>query len=261
MYAGGVHHPLWLGAVAFLLFSLGCQDASDESIAAPDAASLRALASACAPVAGTRPFATDVTDQGDPEGAGTVEICGLDGAIWWRADMDVDCDGGQGQACLSDASYLPDTATTDADGAPLDASTLPYVVVPLPWNPTGPRDADFFYCDHGLTLGGVVAAIYGDEVVYGVIGDEGPVTAEPAGADGECGAVPFAGGVVGEASYAMAAALGIDPDPNVGGVDCGPSGCPVLYILFAGEALDDPGDAAAAEAEGEQRARALLAKQ
>ena len=243
------------------LIAITCACGSQDPAEAPSAASLRAVTGSCDPVAGARLLDADVDADGAPDGAGTVEVCGLDGAVWWRADLDIDCDGGQQQACLDDDSYLPETAATDAQGAPLDASTVPYVVVPLPWDPWGPRDADFFYCDHGLVLGGVVAAVYGDEVVYGVIGDEGPVTSEPPGADGECDGAPLVGGVVGEASYAMAEALGIDPDPNSGGVDCDALDCPVTYILFAGAALPDPGDAEAAHAEGMRRARVLLGAQ
>jgi hypothetical protein len=41
---------------------------------------------------------------------------------------------------------------------------------------------------------------------------------------------------IGEASYAMASALGIDPDPSTGGVDGG-----VAYIAFTGaSAIVDP---------------------
>ena len=247
-----------LRRAAWLTAILAVASCSEEPTAGPGADELRDLTSSCTVLPGTRPFATDVGDEDAPVGSGTVDVCALEGAVWWRADLDVDCDGGQGAACLEDESYLPETAATDANDEPLDASTMPYVVVPLPWEPTGPRTSDFFYCDHGLSLGGVVAAVFEDQVAYGVIGDEGPVTGEPAEADGECTGVPFAGGVIGEASYAMARALGIDPDPNSGGVDCDATGCPVTYILFAGDPLPDPGDRDAAREQGIRRARSLL---
>jgi len=92
----------------------------------------------------------------------------------------------------------------------------------------------------------------------GVIGDEGPVTRKPTAVDGECNGEPFAGGLIGEASLAMAQALGINPDPNGGGVDCDASGCPVTYVLFSGDPLANAGDAQVAQLAGERLARALL---
>jgi hypothetical protein len=75
-------------------------------------------------------------------------------------------------------------------------------------------------------------------VEYGVFGDEGPSS------------------IIGEASYAMASSLGIDPDPSTGGVDTG-----VAYIAFTGSDAVVPviEDHAMATALGEAKARALLA--
>jgi hypothetical protein len=223
----------------------------------PDAAALLSVTDACTVIAGTQPLATDIDEDDRPSGL-AVDLCALDGAVWWRADLDVDCDGGQDAACKADASYQPETAATTAEGDPLDASTVPFVVVPLPWYPSADRSSDFYWCDQGLSMGGPVAVVYGDVVAYGVIGDEGPVTDEPVGADGECAGEPFAGGVVGEASYAMAEALGIDPDPNTGGVECGDDGaCPVTYILFEADPVEPIEDPEAAERTGIGLARTL----
>jgi hypothetical protein len=188
------------------------------------AADLLALTSACNRLAGSTDFATD-----DGE-ADTVSICTLTGAVWWRADMDIDCDGGKSAACLADPWYQPETSATDSQGQPLDASTLPYVVVPLPSN-------GFDYTAAGLQLGSVVAVVFNGQLQYGIFGDEGPQ------------------GMIGEASYAMAVLFGIDPDPATGGSDG-----PVTYIAFTGSAAvvthnEDHGEAVTV---GYQRAADLV---
>jgi hypothetical protein len=69
----------------------------------------------------------------------------------------------------------------------------------------------FNYKTAGLKMGSVVAVIYGSKVAYGILGDVGPA------------------GVIGEASYAMAQQLGLNPSPTSGGADSG-----VTYIAFTG---------------------------
>jgi hypothetical protein len=132
----------------------------------------------------------------------------MEGAVFWTADMDIDCDGRATAACNSatDRSYSPQTSAVDSAGRYLDASSLPFVVVPRPSD-------RFDYRQAGLALGSAVAVIRGGRVEYGVIGDTGPA------------------GIIGEASYAMARSLGIDPDPAAGGTDEA-----VTYIAFTGPA-------------------------
>ncbi|MGZ3416325.1 MAG: glycoside hydrolase family 75 protein [Polyangiales bacterium] len=165
------------------------------------AADLLALTTSCT-VASKSRYATD------SGGASTVDICSLPGAFFWKADMDVDCDGKRTAACSesTDPWFQPQTSFTDSTGAYLDASTLPYVVIPLP-------STRFSYTSANIRPGAVVAVIYGGKVVYGVFGDEGPSD------------------IIGEASYAMAASLGIDSNPKTGGIDSG-----VTYIVFTGAA-------------------------
>lgn len=186
---------------------------------------LLALASTCNRLPGTTDFATD---SGAPD---TVPLCTLNGAVFWQADMDIDCDGGQSAICMSDPSYQPDTSATDSQGNPLDASTLPFVVLPL--NSNG-----FTAAGAGLGLGGVVAVVYNGQLEFGIIGDRGPQ------------------GIIGEASYAMAERFGIDPDPVTGGADSG-----VTYFAFTGPSavVTKNEDHAEAQAIGEARAAALLA--
>jgi Fungal chitosanase of glycosyl hydrolase group 75 len=96
------------------------------------------------------------------------------------------------------------SAATDSKGGPLDAARLPYVVVPQ-------ASKRFDYAKAGLRLGSVVAVIYGGTLEFGIIGDLGPAN------------------IIGEASYAMAKNLGINPNPSSGGVREG-----VTYIAFTG---------------------------
>ena len=191
---------------------------------APSAAALLALTANCNAVGGDY-----ATDDGGPE---VVAICGLAGAVFWTADLDVDCDGQSSAVCNAgtDPAYQGQTSAADSNGDPLDAASLPYVVVPLP-------SVRFDYAVAGLELGSVVAVLYQGQLLYAVFGDEGPE------------------GIIGEASYAAAQALGIDPDPATGGSDG-----PVTYIAFtgAGAVVAPIEDHAAAMSLGAARAAALL---
>ncbi|MFF6994827.1 glycoside hydrolase family 75 protein [Streptomyces sp. NPDC008313] len=162
-----------------------------------DAAALLAKVTSCSRV-------SDGTYRTDEETSATVPVCGKNGAVFWKADMDIDCDGQVTDRCNegTDPWFQDDTAFHQSDGRPLRADTLPYVVVP---SPSGIWD----YADAGIEGGGVVAVIYGGKVEYAVVGDTGPDR------------------IIGEASYATARALGIDPDPETGGAESG-----VTYILF-----------------------------
>jgi len=203
----------------------GIVDAAADAAAGPSAAELLAKLAGC-----TRAGGDFATDSG---GVQDIQICGLSGAVFWKADMDVDCDGKMSTQCnlSTDAAYQNQTSATDSSGNPLDAATLPYVVVPLP-------STRFDYSAAGLELGSVIAVIYNGQVEYGVFGDEGPTS------------------IIGEASYRMAQLLGIDPDPSTGGTDSG-----VAYIAFTGSAGVVPviEDHDMAVQLGIAKARALLA--
>ncbi|RCG31107.1 hypothetical protein DQ384_10105 [Sphaerisporangium album] len=136
----------------------------------------------------------------------TVPVCDKTGAVYWKADMDIDCDGVRTTQCNenTDCCFQPDTACQSTAGGPLNAAQLPYVVVPSTsgiWN----------YTTKGIGCGTVVAVIYNNQIEYAVVGDTGP------------------SGIIGEASYKTAADLGINPDPSNGGTDSG-----VTYIVFTG---------------------------
>ncbi|MFD3520189.1 glycoside hydrolase family 75 protein [Streptomyces sp. NPDC058653] len=174
---------------------------TDENSPEPDAPvtadALLAKVGGCTPVSEGR-YRTDQDRPAD------VPVCGAKGAVFWKADLDIDCDGQITDRCnrTTDRWFHADTAFHQSDGKPLNAETLPYVVVPAPseiWD----------YTSSGIRGGAVAAVLYKDRVEYAVVGDTGPA------------------GIIGEASYAAAQRLGMNPDPSRGGVASG-----VTYILF-----------------------------
>ena len=166
----------------------------------------------------------------DDETSASIPVCGKNGAVFWKADMDVDCDGQRTSNCNEDTDpwYQDDTAFHQSNGSPLKADSLPYVVVPSSsgiWN----------YANAGIKGGGVVAVIYDNKVEYAVVGDTGPTQ------------------IIGEASYATADALGIDPDPETGGTDSG-----VTYILFKNSQVSPIESHSAAVTLGDRLAKQFL---
>ncbi|MFI6728545.1 glycoside hydrolase family 75 protein [Streptomyces atratus] len=167
------------------------------------------------------------TDEGT---SATVPVCGKNGAVFWKADMDIDCDGQITTACNenTDPWFQDDTAFHTSGDKPLNAEKLPYVVVPSSssiWN----------YSNAGIKGGGVVAVIYNNKVEYAVVGDTGPNK------------------IIGEASYATAKALGIDPDPETGGAESG-----VTYILFKNSKVSPIESHSAAVTAGEALAKQFI---
>ncbi|MEU1480324.1 glycoside hydrolase family 75 protein [Streptomyces sp. NPDC001668] len=187
------------------------------------AAELLARARTCDPVSRGRYRSDDGT-------AASIPVCGTRDAVFWKADMDIDCDGRPGSRCnrRTDPLFSDATAYQQSDGRYLSAERLPYIVVPAPsriWD----------HREHGVRGGAVAAVVYGDRVQYAVVGDVGP------------------GHIIGEASYATAKALGIRPDPRGGGT---PSG--VTYIVFRNSQVKPIEDHAAAVATGERLARLFV---
>ncbi|MEV2250279.1 glycoside hydrolase family 75 protein [Streptomyces sp. NPDC050147] len=160
----------------------------------------------------------------------SIPVCGARGAVFWKADMDIDCDGRPSRACnrRTDPHFLDATAFQESSGRPLSAEGLPYVVVPGPsprWN----------HAEHGITGGSVAAVIHQGKVLYAVVGDTGPAD------------------LIGEASYAAAKSLGIDPDPTSGGTGAG-----VTYIVFNGPKASPVESHRAAVTRGDALARQFL---
>ncbi|ANP52877.1 hypothetical protein J2Z21_000429 [Streptomyces griseochromogenes] len=167
------------------------------------------------------------TDDGAPA---NVRVCGTREAVFWKADLDVDCDGRPTARCnpRTDPSFTAATAFQQPDDRHLSAEFVPYIVIPAP---SGIWD----HRAHGIGGGSVAAVIYRGRVQFAVVGDTGPR------------------GLIGEASYATARGLGIRPDPSLGGAASG-----VTYIVFKGPRVTPVEDRRAAEAEGERLARQFL---
>lgn len=186
------------------------------------AATLLALTEHCDPVGGD--YSTDYGAEAD------ISICALEGAVFFHADMDIDCDGYRTAECNEDTDPWFYAAT--AMGDHIAAAELPYVVLPLP-------SERFNASDFDIELGAVVAVIYQGQLRYGAFVDLGPKE------------------IIGEASYAMAELFGIDPNPATGGTSER-----VTYIAFSGESARVPEheilDHARAVDIGKARAAALL---
>ena len=188
------------------------------------AADLLARARGCAQVSRGRYR----SDDGTPA---DIPVCGTRDAVFWKADMDIDCDGRPTARCnrRTDPLFSDMTAYQQADGRHLSAERLPYIVVPMAsriWN----------HRDHGVRGGSVAAVVYRDRVQYAVVGDVGPHD------------------IIGEASYATARDLGIDPNPETGGTDSG-----VTYIVLKGNVPSPVENNSTITAKGEAAAAAWLA--
>jgi hypothetical protein len=211
----------WKTLVALVvLLAPGCR----SNDAAPTAKQLLAKVGHCAHRLNSKPLQTD---EGAPA---TVNVCAKNGAVFMKADMDVDCDGRITRQCNSktDCCFQNQTAFDRSDGKPLDSAKLPYIVLPEAsrnWN----------WSHNGIGGGSVVAVIYHNKVEYAIFGD----TDSPNKA--------------GEASYATAAGLGIDPDPRTGGAQSG-----VTYIVFEHSTVEPIESHRAAVSLGEKVARRFI---
>ncbi|MFE7276160.1 glycoside hydrolase family 75 protein [Streptomyces sp. NPDC057623] len=168
--------------------------------------------------------------RSDSRAPAKIPVCGARGAVFWKADMDIDCDGRPTRHCnrRTDPYFSAATAYQQSDGRHLNAERLPYIVVPTPshiWD----------HGAHGVQGGSVAAVVYRGRVRYAVVGDVGPP------------------GIIGEASYATAKALGIPPDPRSGGTASG-----VTYIVFKDARAQPIEDTAAATRIGERLAREFV---
>ncbi|WP_434587598.1 glycoside hydrolase family 75 protein [Streptomyces sp. A5-4] len=159
-----------------------------------------------------------------------VPVCGKNGAVFFKADMDIDCDGQVTARCnkKTDRWFQDTTAFQQSDGKPLNSEKLPFVVVPGVsgiWN----------HRASGIRGGAVAAVVYRGRVRYAVVGDTGPSR------------------IIGEASYAAARSLGIDPHPANGGTASG-----VTYILFKNSKVSPIESGSAAIARGEALAKQFI---
>ena len=182
----------------------------------------------------------------------TVHVCALPGvantanaggAIFWTADMDIDCDGVTTANCPGtgadkDPSYYYQTSfagphsAQSKDGPALSAEKTPYVVIPDEISNVDQQNG-----------GNIVAVIYNGQIEFAVFGDQIEYqkgdTGEP----------------IGEASVRAAKGLGIPASPASGGVSAG-----VTYIAFTGKGSQpkDMEDVAEIQALGSKLLQSLL---
>ncbi|WP_432841058.1 ricin-type beta-trefoil lectin domain protein [Dactylosporangium sp. CA-092794] len=191
--------------------------------AGPSASQLLARTQTCTQVSNGK-YATD------DGGAATVAICKSGSAYFWTADMDIDCDGIGTSHCNAgtDPWYQPQTSFTTSTGAYFTSDVTRYYVVPLP-------SSRFDYGANGIRAGSVAAVVYNNQVAYAVFADEGP------------------NNIIGEGSYALAVALGIDPNPATGG-----TAGPVTFIVFPGSVPSPVENNAAIDTTGANAANTWL---
>lgn len=174
---------------------------------------------------------TKISNGSYNEGStGPVSVMQKNGVIHWTSGMSIDCDGQPGSACnkTTDPYFQPNTSYNQSDGKPLNAETLPFIVVPLPsgiWNAA----------NNGVKGGTLCTIVYKDKYVHAVVGDQGPTDR------------------IGEASYGAAKALGIPSSPTSGGVGSG-----VTYIVYTGTIVKPIESAAEARRLGELKAAEWL---
>ncbi len=191
-------------------------------VGSPAAATLVAMTSNCTAAnkipSDTNKFMTDDNK--------VIHVCSLKGggdnsggAVYYTADMDIDCDGLMTTHCPGtgadkDGSYYGQTSFYGPNsakgkyGQTLAAENTPYVVIP--------EEVKFTGLDQ-QNGGNIVAVIYKGQIEFAVFGD---TIAYQAGDKGE---------PTGEASVRTAVGLAIPASPADGGASGG-----VTYIAFAG---------------------------
>lgn len=112
-----------------------------------------------------------------------------DGHLSFVGDCDIDCDGSGGNP-HGDPYFQPDT-TLHHDGKSLNAEEVPFIVVP----------PEIIRAVPGIVLGCKATIAYRGRECPCVVGDTGPHNK------------------LGEASPAAAEAVGINGNPNTGGID------------------------------------------
>ncbi|HUI92122.1 MAG TPA: glycoside hydrolase family 75 protein [Chitinivibrionales bacterium] len=145
----------------------------------------------------------------------TISLFQTTGAVFFDADMDIDCDGSDNGVCGGTDPSHQNLLSCDANvkcsvdnGGPIDAAGTPFYVLPV--------GSPFDYASRGIAIGQLAAVINRKtnpvSIAYAPFLDEDGVSQE-----------------IGEASAAMAQLLGVPNDPNTGGQDTG-----LVYIVFRG---------------------------
>jgi hypothetical protein len=156
-----------------------------------------------------------LTIRSKGEGYTSDVILHDDGSVSWFGDMDIDCDGSGGNP-HHDRFFQPDT-TLHHDGKALNAEVVPFIVVP----------PEIIRAVPGIVMGCSAFCKYNNKSVPCIVGDQGPFFK------------------LGEASPELARRLGINDNPNTGGLEVTQRqidrGEAVLYTIWPGFAGDVDG--------------------
>ncbi|GAA4026269.1 hypothetical protein GCM10022247_58860 [Allokutzneria multivorans] len=199
--------------------------AEPAALAGPTAAQVKAAVAKCTTQVSSGKYAQDAG------GSSTIPVCKTNGAVHWKADFDIDCDGQVTTKCnkQTDPYFQPETAWQQSNGKHLNSAALPFVVVPG-------ISSKWSWKAAGITGGTVAAVVYKDKLVYAVVGDIGPTA------------------IIGEGSYRLAELLGINPHPSTGGI----GGAVVDYVLFPGVKASQIENQASAQSLGATAAAKLV---
>jgi len=129
------------------------------------------------------------------------------GELYLDSDLELDTDGWPGGALTGEETWNADTSLHTQDRQPIDANSVPYIVLPLP---TG------WSQQFGISMGDYAAVIFRDRLCFAVFADLGPKNR------------------IGEGSLALLRALGAErlrPDGTVINAGMGPG---VITIVFPG---------------------------
>lgn len=131
-------------------------------------------------------------------------------AVYYAAKFAIDGDG-TGSNLENDPAFQADTSLHDANNQPLNSRRYPFIVLPLQPDENSVDRLD----NHGMKLGDLGVCIYKNgEVVPVLYGDKGPRRK------------------IGEGSMLAASQLGINPDPNRGGIDAGEIPPGIVHVVF-----------------------------
>ena len=132
------------------------------------------------------------------------------GELYLDSDLELDTDGWPGGAQTGEETWNADTSLHTQDRQPIDANSVPYIVLPLP---TG------WSQQFGVSMGDYAAVIFRDRLCFAVFADLGPKNR------------------IGEGSLALLRALGAErlrPDGTVINAGMGPG---VITIVFPGSEI------------------------
>jgi hypothetical protein len=195
---------------------------------APPAPMQPKLATITALVAGATPIDADF----DPEPAYLATLPG--GELYLDGALELDTDGWPGPEDRLDKDHQGETSLLYSDGGSINANAVPFFVLP-----------QFWFTGYGIALGDYAAVLYGGEIAFAVLADEGPVQK------------------IGEGSIELLRRLGQERILDDGGIwDTGMEP-PVVTIVFPGSGKGQehfPNEAALIadlEAEGRRRFIAL----